>query len=123
MENAADYYCADENSFSSAFAGYYLENPQNLEQVNAKNIQDADLNGTLQDISAFARENNINVQRPNVADDSTSHWNHVTENEVDDVQNEAAKPKTHRQTKWGVNVFRGKFNTLHSKTNTKSCKN
>lgn len=108
MANAGNFY-ADENVFNDAFADFYEEPMQQLVPVDPQNSGD-------QVLDNFLYGNQPNHQpiyeelRPVTTEAKSNSGRHknVDESYVDSVADASIDPKTHKQTRWGVTVFRGK---------------
>lgn len=113
MENAPYFQNADDNSFSGAFADIYLQNPHNLQQVEAESIQDEHYNNFQQNFPSNEPQSFLQMMPPPPAvadDENTKDPNDDLElnpDQIDDIECNQFAPKTKKQTNWGVKKFRG----------------
>lgn len=114
MENAQNF-GADDNTFSSAFAVIYLEEPINLQQVDSSNIIDHDLNNFNQEFPTNKEQSFIDLLGPPpvspIADADAAHnvdELELASDKIDEIKSKQFAPKTKKQTNWGVRKFRGK---------------
>lgn len=114
MEDAASFSGADDNTFSSAFADIYLENPINLQQVDPSLIQDQDLNNFEQQYVENQAESFMEMLAPappmappiennEQADEDLE----LSSEQINDIESNQFAPKTRKQTTWGVRKFKG----------------
>lgn len=114
MDGASGFSEADDNSFSSAFADFYLQNPVNLEQVNPAVLQDHDLNNINEQYPTIEPQSFLELVGPApiapAAIDNNDKKEDDTElspDKIDEIESNQFAPKTKKQTTWGVKKFKG----------------
>lgn len=111
MENA-QYFQADDNAFSAAFADSYLQEPNNLQQVYPADIQDQHFNQFQQEFPTNEQQSFMEMLPPPPPQESKHSNNEpdeeLTSEQLDDIEINQFAPKTRKQTLWGVKKFKSK---------------
>ena len=117
---------ADPNETPVSFEiGDIIDNSNiNMEELDSVDIPDSVLSAIILETNTDFEQNIEQVASKNIEDKKAIEKVYVkrrskprvhkllNSNDVDEIAGKSCKKKTHRQTTWGVNVFRG--NKLHS---------
>lgn len=116
---------ADDCTFSMEFANYLDPNQYQYDEVPSTEVQSTGIFHEMMNMPP--PDVQISRETPQAADGNfqqnaqtgkTSRHKILTPSDVDNVQHESIRPRTRKQTDWGVNVFKGNnyscFNRLLS---------
>ena len=134
MERLLDNF--EEDAVTFDLNNIFNENETTFEQVDTSNIPDNVLKDLLN--TSFNNDGEIRDETatPQIGERSNTSLNAVnkkisnrfkvvTKETVDEIAGKSCKKRTHKQTEWGVKVFRGTFihnirqNIKSSRSNTK----
>lgn len=105
---------ADDANFSLQFDTFLDENRYEFHEVDSNEVQSTGLfqeminmlPPVVQNPPESAQQADNNGDQ-NATTGKTSRHKILTSSDVDNVQNESIRPRTRKQTNWGVNVFKG----------------
>lgn len=105
---------ADDSNLPLEYSTYLDQNQYKYHEINSSELQSTGIfhemavmpppQVTYQEETAQLADNR---QEPIASTSKTSRHKILTSVDVDNVQNESIKPRTRKQTEWGVNVFKG----------------
>lgn len=105
---------ADDASFSLDFATYLDSNTFEYHEINSNEVPSTgifhEMANMAPPVSNFGGESSVQADNTNAetaTEPKTSRHKILTNSDVDNVQNESIRPRTRKQTEWGVKVFKG----------------
>ena len=105
-----------EDPISFDLGTLFDENSENLTELNADDIPDNVLSEIIMDPSILNTEQSRNMQTLEALNDpmctpksnTENRFKNITKQQVDDITGKTCKKTTHKQTDWGIKVFKGK---------------
>ena len=101
---------ADENVVTFDLIDIFNESKTEMNQIDSKEIPDDILKDILDNPEVFQCKqfDASNEQDQTPRSRTANRFKNITKDYVDEIASKSCKKKTHKQTAWGVKVFRGK---------------